>query len=344
MRRLFATALQILHAPARIQPPRRLSSRGGSAGERRLLRHADARRVAAAHPSTTERCNGAAMIVHHLNCISTCPLCGRLMNGESRSMFERGRLSCHCMLIELPDTLVLVDTGFGLRDVADPRSRLSRFFLALVRPALRDAMTAIRQIEALGYDPRDVGHIVLSHLDFDHAGGLDDFPWARVHLLETERAYAAAQRTWMDRQRFRPQQWSTRGQWRTYGDGGESWHGFAGAKTLDGLPPSILLVPLRGHTLGHAGIAVETSAGWLLDAADAYFDAREMAPRPRCHPGLRLYQWMLEKDRAARLANQAALRRLAAERPDIGLFSSHDPVEFERLAARALDVPAGRRP
>ncbi|WP_186199944.1 MBL fold metallo-hydrolase [Burkholderia gladioli] len=282
------------------------------------------------------------MIVHHLNCISTCPLCGRLMNGESRGIFERGSLSCHCLLIELPDTLVLVDTGFGLRDLADPRARLSRFFLGLVRPDLREAMTAIRQIEALGYDPRDVGHIVLSHLDFDHAGGLDDFPQARVHLLETEQVHAAAQRTWMDRQRFRPQHWSTRGQWRVYGEGGESWHGFEGAKTLEGLPPSILLVPLRGHTLGHAGIAVETPRGWLLDAADAYFDAREMALRPRCHPGLRLYQWMLEKDRAARLANQAALRRLAAARPDIGLFSSHDPVEFERLAGRALDVPAER--
>jgi glyoxylase-like metal-dependent hydrolase (beta-lactamase superfamily II) len=31
-------------------------------------------------------------------------------------------------------------------------------------------MTAIRQLEQLGFDPRDVEHIVLSHLDFDHAG------------------------------------------------------------------------------------------------------------------------------------------------------------------------------
>lgn len=53
------------------------------------------------------------------------------------------------------------------------------------------------------YDPRDVKHIVLTHLDFDHAGGLDDFPWATVHMMRVERDYAEAQKTWLDRQRFR---------------------------------------------------------------------------------------------------------------------------------------------
>lgn len=282
------------------------------------------------------------MTVHHLNCISTCPLCGRLMNGDSKSLFERGLLTCHCLLVETENSLVLVDTGFGLRDVADPRSRLSRFFLGLVSPAFREEMTAIRQIQRLGYDPRDVRHIVLSHLDFDHAGGLDDFPHATVHLLEVEREYAQAQRTWMDRQRFRPQQWSTSGQWRTYASGsGETWQGFADVIAPAGLPPSLLMVPLRGHTFGHVGIAVQTRNGWLLDAADAYFDAREMDPNPRCHLGLRMYQWMLEKDRRARFANQAALRRLVHAHREITVFSSHDPVEFERLAGRPPNLPAG---
>ena len=46
-------------------------------------------------------------------------------------------------------------------------------------------------------------HIVLTHLDFDHAGGLDDFPRAAVHMLAAEHEYAAQQKTWLDRQRFR---------------------------------------------------------------------------------------------------------------------------------------------
>lgn len=49
---------------------------------------------------------------------------------------------------------------------------------------LRERETAIRQIEALGHRAGDVRHIVATHLDFDHAGGLQDFPDATVHVME----------------------------------------------------------------------------------------------------------------------------------------------------------------
>lgn len=50
--------------------------------------------------------------VHHLNCVSSCPLGGALMDGRTASL--RGRLACHCLLVETGDGLVLVDTGFGI--------------------------------------------------------------------------------------------------------------------------------------------------------------------------------------------------------------------------------------
>ena len=283
------------------------------------------------------------MRVHHLNCISTCPLGGHLMDGRTHGVLERGHLSCHCLLVETNAGLVLIDTGFGLRDVAEPRARLSAFFLALVKPDLREDMTAIRQIQRLGFDTRDVRHIVLTHLDFDHAGGLDDFPHARVHLMTRERDAALAQHTWMDRQRFRPQQWSTRGQWRTYDStSGAAWMGLECVHDLHGLPPEILLVPLPGHTFGHAAVAVRTPERWLLLAGDAYFYHREMDPQPYCTPGLRFYQWMLEKDRTARLHNQQRLRALRQQHgAEVEVFCSHDVVEFERVAGLPARLPAG---
>nr|WP_274508842.1 MBL fold metallo-hydrolase [Xanthomonas campestris] len=283
------------------------------------------------------------MRVHHLNCISTCPLGGHLMDGRTHGVLERGHLSCHCLLVDTNAGLVLIDTGFGLRDVAEPRARLSAFFLALVKPDLREDMTAIRQIQRLGFDPRDVRHIVLTHLDFDHAGGLDDFPHARVHLMTRERDAALAQHTWMDRQRFRPQQWSTREQWRTYDStAGAGWMGLECVHDLHGLPPEILLVPLPGHTFGHAAVAVRTPERWLLLAGDAYFYHREMDPQPYCTPGLRFYQWMLEKDRTARLHNQQRLRALRQQHgAEVEVFCSHDVVEFERIAGLPARLPAG---
>lgn len=279
------------------------------------------------------------MRIHHLNCVSSCPLGGLLMDGMSRSL--RGRLTCHCLLIETARSLVLVDTGYGLRDVAMPRARLSKVFLTLVKPELREEMTAVRQVAALGFDPRDVRHIVLSHLDFDHAGGLDDFPDASVHLLASEVAAASAQGTVLDRLRYRPQQWSTRPNWRGYApSAGEAWRGFECVRALLGLPPEILLVPLLGHTLGHAGVAIEGSAGCLFYAADAYFYHAEMRARPYCTPGLRLYQTMMEKNRQQRLSNQVRLRELAATEQDITLFCAHDVREFERLNQQSILEPA----
>ena len=284
------------------------------------------------------------MRIHHLNCVSSCPLGGRLMDGRSPSSLQRGELCCHCLLVETPaDGLVLVDTGFGLRDVQDPASRLSGFFLKLLSPDFRDDMTAVRQVEKLGFRAADVRHIVLTHLDFDHAGGLDDFPHATVHLSQPERDHAVLQKTWMDRQRFRPQQWSSRNRWQVHGGpGGDTWFGFDGVRSGHGLPADIALVPLVGHTFGHAGVAVKSAGRWLLQAGDAYFFHREMdLDRPWCTPGLRLYQTMLEKSRASRLLNQRRLRELRRDHAaEVEVFCSHDPVEFERLARHRIGRPA----
>jgi glyoxylase-like metal-dependent hydrolase (beta-lactamase superfamily II) len=283
------------------------------------------------------------MRVHHINCVTACPLGGHLMDGLSKDSL-RGRLSSHCLLLETAQSLVLVDTGYGLCDVREPRSRLAKAFLALVQPELREEMTAVRQIEALGYSARDVRHIVLSHLDFDHAGGLDDFPEATVHLLSDEIESATAQRTLLDRMRYRPQQWSTRERWRGYrAAAGEKWFGFDCVRDL-GLGPDVLMVPLIGHTLGHAGVAVRGDQGWLFYTADAYFYHAEMDPeRPHCTPGLIAYQTMMEKDRSSRLLNQQRLRELRrSHAAEVSLFCAHDIRELERLSGRSHRQPVTR--
>lgn len=260
-----------------------------------------------------------------------CPLGGHLMDGRTQG-FGPALLVCHCLLIEAPDGLVLVDTGFGLRDVERPDERLPRSFRRLLlRVKLDPAETAVRQIEALGYAARDVRHILLTHLDFDHAGGLDDFPGAQVHLLKAEADAANHRRTALQRARFRPQQWGDQSRFRLYTPHGESWMGFEAVRQLEGLPPEILFVPLAGHTPGHAGIAVEHQGSWMLHAGDAYFFRGEMDPKhPRCTPGLRGYQRLMEMNREQRLANQDRLRALAKEqRGAVRIFCAHDAVELD---------------
>lgn len=278
------------------------------------------------------------MRIHHLNCGCMCPIGGALFDGFSRKL--TAHLVCHCLLVETNQGLILVDTGFGLRDIESPYSRLSPFFVHFNRIQFDRKYTAIAQIEQLGFSPRDVRHIVLTHLDFDHAGGLEDFPEATVHVMQTEVEAAKERRGFIGSQRYRPGQWNEIGSWKYYCAGGEPWYGFEAVRDLDGLPPEILLIPLAGHTRGHAGIAIDTSEGWFLHAGDAYFYRHEMDfPQGHCTPGLRAYQWMMEVDRQARLNNQERLRSLSHHHgKDVRLFCSHDAIEFKAFAEESFNL------
>jgi glyoxylase-like metal-dependent hydrolase (beta-lactamase superfamily II) len=278
------------------------------------------------------------MRVHHLNCGTDCPLGGALFDGRSKGPL--GHLVCHCLLIETDAGVVLVDTGYGLKDVdhphRPPQRRITRAMRAMLNIRLREEETAIRQVERLGFSPADVRHIVLTHLDFDHAGGLEDFPNAIVHLMEAEwNAATGPRRGFVPRNRYRPSQFDEVREWRRYSGQGEAWHGFPAVRDLEGLPPEILLVPLTGHTWGHAGVAIRRDEGWLLHAGDAYFYRHEMRrPKRKCTPGLRAYQNLMEVDRVQRLANQERLRRLSVEKAaEVKILCAHDPVEFEQAAA-----------
>jgi glyoxylase-like metal-dependent hydrolase (beta-lactamase superfamily II) len=271
------------------------------------------------------------MRIHHLNCGCMCPVGGRLWDGVSRG--PAAQLVCHCLLVETDSSgLVLVDTGFGSRDVEDPYGRLSPLFIHMNRIRLEHRYTALAEVRGRGFSPRDVRHIVLTHLDFDHAGGLEDFPEAIVHVLQPE-AQAAEQRDgFIRRRRYRPEQWDEVGHWSFYDRGGERWFGFDAVRGLAGLPPEILMIPLPGHSAGHAGVAIDTPEGWLLNAGDAYFYRREMDAEPACTPGLAAYQRLMEEDRPTRLHNQERLRALANDRrSNVRIFCSHDPVELAAL-------------
>ncbi len=277
------------------------------------------------------------MHIHHLNCGCMCPVGGALFDGFSRGL--TARLVCHCLLVETNQGLVLIDTGFGLRDVQSPYSRLSPFFIHFNGIQFDRKYTAIDQLERLGFSARDVRHIVLTHLDFDHAGGLEDFPEATVHVMQTEIEAAQERRGFIASQRYRPDLWDEVKRWKYYSAGGEPWFGFEAVRDLEGLPPEILLIPLAGHTRGHAGIAIQTAEGWLLNAGDAYFYRHEMdSDQRRCTPGMRFYQTMMEVDREARLHNQERLRALSRDRTKgVRLFCSHDAIEFKAFADQSSD-------
>ena len=234
----------------------------------------------------------------------------------------------HCLLVERDQGLLLVDTGFGSDDLADPR-RLGQPFRAITRPVLDPHETAAAQVRALGHDPADVSDIVLTHLDLDHVGGIADFPGARVHVHATE--LEAAQRPRLkERSRYVPGQWAHHPDWIPHGDGGDDWLGF---RSVTALGDDVVLVPLHGHSRGHQGVAVaRPDGGWLFHAGDSYFSTGDKRRPRECPRTLRIFQTALAYDNRARLANLERVQELhAAHGDEVSVFCSHDAEELRAL-------------
>lgn len=93
-----------------------------------------------------------------------------------REMNARIKGGMHPTLVESPEGLTLLDAGFGpelpqsLREVYE----------------LQRDRSLMDHLAELGHEPRDITHIVLSHLDADHVGWAlnGTFPQARVYAQE----------------------------------------------------------------------------------------------------------------------------------------------------------------
>jgi glyoxylase-like metal-dependent hydrolase (beta-lactamase superfamily II) len=268
------------------------------------------------------------MRIHHLNTGTMCPVGKRLVNGAG-SLFDRARLVCHCLPLETSDGLALVDTGIGLDDIAQPM-RLGPRWVRQTAPRLDPAETAVQQIRALGHSPTDVRHILLTHLDRDHAGGIPDFPKAKVHVHRREFELAVTRQIPAPKGRYITGQWQHAPDWEFYGEDGEDWFGFKGVRALGDREGDILMIPLPGHTLGHCGIAVRGKDRWLLHAGDAYFFHGQMQARPRMPLLLGMFQRRADMDRVTRMANQERLRALQVAHGDaVTIVNSHDPLHYE---------------
>lgn len=263
-----------------------------------------------------------ALVVHDIFCGSSCPRGARL-----QGLFPE-RVMSHCLLVETPEGLVLIDTGVGGMLASDPEAhigRLNSFFFGIDRPQ-SEFTSAKARVEALGYSSADVRHIIPTHLDFDHCGDLPDFPHAKVHVFERELARAQSPLTPMDKKRYFDYPLKHGPTWSVY-DGalGESWFGFETVRNLDGLPPEILLVPLFGHTVGHTGVAVRSNNGWVLHAGDAYYQRKHLFA-----PMGRLSRWarrQIDDDPVRAQHNQERLAALIQAESSVRVFCSHDPAE-----------------
>jgi glyoxylase-like metal-dependent hydrolase (beta-lactamase superfamily II) len=146
----------------------------------------------------------------------------------------------NCLLIETPAGRVLVETGIGER--VDEKTRAMRVYEGpAVVPALRTA----------GFAPDTVDIVAMSHLHFDHAGGLlladgsRAFPRAAVVAQRAEWEVALSGNARVVASYVQPELALVR-DW-----GAEGW-----AEGERELLPGVSVVPTGGHSSGHQAIVV----------------------------------------------------------------------------------------
>jgi len=248
--------------------------------------------------------------------------------GSEGSLWSRGCLVSHCILVESDLGLILIDTGLGTGDLGHS-TRLPASWRCMTGPKM-DGPTALAHVRRLGFAAEDVRHLVPTHLDLDHAGGLGDFPDAEVHVY-TQELEAATHATWRDGTRYVPSQWAHGPKWKLHDTGGgDTWFGFESVRPIAALGDELALVPLTGHSRGHCGVAIRNPEGhWILHAGDAFFHRDELLRPPRVPVGLRLFQRMTDFDRRQRLRNSERVRALHHQSSaEVTVVCAHDPVQL----------------
>ena len=145
---------------------------------------------------------------------------------------------------------IVVDTGFGPK-VAQARGR------AVLR-------TPVAALAAVGIDAAGVSDVVLTHLHYDHAGCLEDFPAATFHLQDAEMSFATGRCMCHQVLRAPMELDDVLDAVRHVYAGRVRFHD--GTATL---APGISLHLVGGHSGGLQVVRVHTARGWVVLASDA---------------------------------------------------------------------------
>ncbi|MGB5864340.1 MAG: N-acyl homoserine lactonase family protein [Sulfitobacter sp.] len=199
-------------------------------------------------------------------------------------------------VLRRPGETILVDTGY---DRAEATAR--------DRPVRMDPVDALAP---LGITPDEVTTVIVTHLHYDHAGGLHLFPNATLHIQAAEMAYATGPCMCHDTLRMPfTADHICEAVKRLYA-GRVIFHDGEGQ-----VAEGVTVHCIGGHSRGLQCVRVHTNAGWLVMASDAaHYYENVMAQKP----------FPIVVDLQDMLDGFATLKRLAST-PSL-IIPGHDPL------------------
>jgi glyoxylase-like metal-dependent hydrolase (beta-lactamase superfamily II) len=172
---------------------------------------------------------------------------------------------------------MLIDTGFHPAVAVDGANAFGRIIRFAAKGLRMDPEQAVQaQLRELGIDPATIGTVVMTHLHYDHASGVSEFPGATfvVSKQEWDAASDAGQLHGYEKSQF-----DHAFDWRTID--------FEGDERIDSFTPfgrsvdlfgdgSVRIVFTPGHTLGHCSLVLRLRDRDVMLAADAAYTTRTL--------------------------------------------------------------------
>ncbi|HEY6786868.1 MAG TPA: N-acyl homoserine lactonase family protein [Trebonia sp.] len=228
---------------------------------------------------------------------------------------EELRVPVPGVLLECDGGWVLLDTGMNTALIRDPALRRRFFGDPALRPVIPGPGEPLEEaLDAAGIDIAAIHAVAVSHLHWDHAGGLRHFAGqVPVHAQRAELDFAMQPGP-------EPEQ---SGMFRVdYDDPSIAW------QVADGdveIAPGVTAVLTSGHTPGHQSFIVDLAGGGGLvfgfDAVNLTHSCNAEIPSSLVHAPVEQGVEAIRK-----------LKRIAAER-GYSLIPGHDPEVWPRLTA-----------
>jgi glyoxylase-like metal-dependent hydrolase (beta-lactamase superfamily II) len=204
-------------------------------------------------------------------------------------------------LIDHPRGQVLFDTGLHPQCQHDPKSRIG-FLAELFSVHFREGEDIQSRLEQLEIDANSIEFLVNSHLHFDHTGGNELVPNAKV-IIQKREWEAGHTPEFIKANGYAPADYDhghlvqkVDGEHDIFGDG------------------RIVTVPTFGHTPGHQSLKIRLDSGDIVLTADACYLKETLANLHLPH---------LVHDRAQMLNSLLLLRKL--QKSGARIFYGHDP-------------------
>jgi glyoxylase-like metal-dependent hydrolase (beta-lactamase superfamily II) len=237
------------------------------------------------------------------------------------------RVPCPAFLIRHPSAgAILVDTGLHPSISTDPRENFGVLGTRFAKPELEPGLDLPAQLRQRGLSAAEIPVVVMTHLHYDHASGISEFPQATFVLSDAEWEAATTDRRPALRG-YRPAHYDFAFDYRTvdFTRGGISSYATFG-RTFDLFSDgSIRLAYTPGHSAGHISVIARLSRRDFVIGGDAVYTQRQMedAPLPPRPVDMHQYRRSLQE-----------LKLFHREYPQAIITPGHDPAFYERLEQR----------